>query len=280
MPNYTFGSFALSNNNGATGYFFLSKNFDMPQVAPSTFYMARRDGAKKSGEQVKERQIDIGLKVVGTSYSDLLSRLDTLQQALSLRSQQLCVRPDGRYFTSTDCIDATAKLSQKNVISAMIDCKFIAYDPYAYANTTSQYDTGTVSLTLSGGLYNFPTISITGGGTYWSYPLFHIINKTSSGNSQWTSLTITQNQDSQTLTVNNTTNTPLPINQNDYIDIQCNPSVTNGWTAQTNSSGKFSDPIGVFPVIEPGTTTFTISIASASAVSAECIISWIPRWLS
>lgn len=277
---YFFGSFQINANNGAQGYFLLSKNFDTPTITPGIYYPARRDGAKKSGEQVKERIIDVQIQVVGTSYTDLISRLDSLQQALSLRSQQLCIHPDGRYFQGVDCVDATAKLVQTNVISAIVEAKFTTYDPYAYAATSSSYDTGTVALTLSNNLYNFPTISLIGGGDYYAYPLIHIINKTSSGNSQWTSVSVTQNQDSQTLTVSNSTSAQLPINNGDYMDIQCNPAATSGWSVQTNSSGNFSDPQGLFPVIEPGTTTFNIAIASASAVSAECVISWQARYMS
>ena len=279
MSIYTFGAFQINSNVGGLGYFLESKNLDIPKVKPAEYAIARRDGSKKSSEMVEPRQINVGLKVVGVSYTDLISRLDSLQQALALRSQQLCIHPDSRYFSSVDCIDATVKLVQGNVVQCKADCVFKAYDPYAYSNTTSTYDTGVIALTSSGGFYNFPAINITGGGNYWGYPSFHIINKTSSGNSQWTSLSISQTQDSQTLKVNSTSSAQLPLNLNDYVDVNCNPAATNGWSVITNGNA-YSDPQGLFPVMEPGTTTFNISIASASAVSAECIISWIPRYAS
>lgn len=283
MTTYTFGGYALNSNapsgGSLAGLFFESKNFDTPIIKPITFPIARRDGLKKSGEVVDARTLDIEIQVVGTSRTDLIARLDALQQALSLRSQQLMIHEDtsARYYKNVDCISAVAPLGKGSIIACPVKIKFIAYDPYAYNGTSSSYDTGTVALTLSGGLYNFPAINITGGGTIYSYPLIHIINKSGSAG-QWNSIQISQTQDSQTLTANSTASVPLPLNNGDYVDIQCDPSV--GMSIITNNSGKLSDPVGLFPVVEPGTTTFNIGISCGSAVSAEAIISWTPRYLS
>jgi len=355
MPNYTLGSFVLSGNSLGLGYFFISKPLDMPTVSPITFNIARRDGLKKSGETVGSREINVVIKVVGSSRSDLISRLDSLQQALSLRGQSLMIHEDAtaRYYQNVDCVSATAPLGPGNIVSCPVAIKFVAYDPYAYASTSSSYDTGTVALTLASSLWNFTAINITGGGTYYSYPLLHIINKTSTGSTtlttarnsgtpyttlpvnatsfsasigdvlqlnngsttqnvtvatafsvgattitvtsftanatyaigatvlkvtQWNSIQISQVQDSQTLSANSTASVPLPNVNGDYVDVTCDPAT--GMSIITNSSGKLSDPVGLFPVMEPGTTTFNIGISCASAVSAECIISWTPRYMS
>lgn len=355
MPNYTFGGTSLNSNSGGLGLFFQSKNLDTPVINPVLFNVARRDGAKKSGETVSPREIDVLLQAVGSSRSDLISRLDALQQGLALRSQQLVVHEDTRYFQSVDCVSATASLGPGNIVSCPVQCKFIANDPYAYANASSSNDTGTIVLTASGSLWNFPAINIVGGGTYYSYPFFHIVNKTSTGSTtltaarnsgtayttlavnatsfsgavgddiqlssggntqivvvatafsvgattitvtsftanatygvgataakvtQWTSISIAQSQDSQTLSANSTSTVALPNLNNDFIDIQCDPATTGGMSIQTNNSGLYSDPQGVFPVVEPGTTTFNISIGCASAVSAQCVISWKSRYVS
>lgn len=354
MPNYYFGSFLLNNMSTGLGTTLLAKNMDLPIVKPVTFPIARRDGLKKSGEFVDGRDINVLLQVVGSSRIDLMSRIDTLQQALALRSQNLIIREDGRMFRSVDCVSAPVNFKAgSGVVQATVPCTFKAYDPYAYAASLSTYDTGTVSLTLSSSLWNFSAISLTGGGTYYSYPLIHLINKTSTGSTtltaarnsgtayttiavaatsfsgstgdqitithsgttqtltasagwsvgatsisvnsftasanyvssdvaakvtQWTQISISQTQDSQTLTTSSSSSVPLPSANADYVDIQCDPAT--GMTIQTNSSGKYSDPVGLFPVVEPGTTTINISIACASAVSAEAIISWNSRWLS
>lgn len=356
MATYSFGSYTLNNMVNGLGTTLLAKNVDMPVIKPVTFPMARRDGLKKSGEFVDGRDVNVLLKVVGSSRLDLISRIDTLQQALSLRSQTLIIHEDGRYYQSVDCISAPVQFQAgQGVVAAAVPCTFKCYDPYAYAAALSTYDTGTVALTLSSSLWNFAAINQAGGGTYYSYPLFHIINKTSTGSTtlsagltsgtnytsisvnatsfsgssgdqltithggttqtltasaswsvgatsisvssfmasanyvsgdavakvtQWTSVSVSQAPDSQVLSVNTSSSVALPKNNGDYIDIQCDPAATNGWSVQTNGSGLYSDPQGLFPVMEPGTTTFNISIACASAVSADCLISWKSRYLS
>lgn len=354
MPNYFFGSASLNANSGGLGLFFIEKNLDMPKVAPAEFPLARRDGRRKSGESVGSRDINVLLKIIGSSRLDLISRLDSLQQALALRSQVLCIHEDGRLFNSVDCLSADAKFKIGKIVSVDCNIAFRAMDPYAYASTSSSYDTGTVVLTSANSLWNFPSINITGGGTYYSYPLLHLINKTSTGSTtlttgltngqtgitslavnatsfsasvgdilqlnngtntqnvtvatafsvgattitvtsftanatyaigksvtkitQWNSIQISQSQDSQTLSANSTASVPLPSANSDYVDVQCNPAV--GMSIITNNSGKLSDPVGLFPVMEPGVTTFNIGISSSSAVSAEAVFSWQARYLS
>lgn len=354
--NYYFGNFLLNNMVNDVGISIQAKSIDMPTVRPVTFPMARRDGVKKSGQMIDPRDVHIVLRVVGSSRTDLLSRLDTLKQSLFLQGQQLIIYEiDARYYANVDCISAPIPLQVgKDVISATVGCTFRCYDPIAYSPVLSTYDTGTVALTLSSSLWNFAAINITGGGTYYSYPLFRITNKTSTGSTtltanrnsgtayttiavaatsfsgsaadqltithggttqtltassgwsigattinvnsftasanyvssdvvakvtQWQSLSITQTQDSQTLSVNTSSSVALPNANNDYVDIQCDPAASQGWTVQTNGSGLYSDFQGVMPVVEPSTTTFNIAIGSASAVSADCLISWRARYL-
>jgi len=222
----------------------------------------------------------------------------------------------------------------------------------AYAATSSSYDTGTVVLTLSSSVWNFAPIAIAGGGTVESYPLIHIVNKTSTGSTtlttarnsgtayttlpvnatsfsgvigddlilsngtttqtvnvasnfsvgattitvtsftanatyaigasvakdtQWSAISVTQTTDSQTITTYSTSGTPLPNLNNDYVDIQCDPAT--GMSIITNGSGEKSDPVGIFPTLNPDSTTFNIAITSNSAVSADALFSWTARYL-
>src|SRR5690242_6386750 len=146
MTNYTFGSFVINQNASGLGYFLLSKELPMPEVAPVTFPIARRDGPKKSGEHVKERNIAVTLKIVGSSLLDLLSRLDSLQQALSLRGQLLYIHDSGtRYYQNVDALNAPVKFSAgQGIVQCTVNIAFITYDPYAYSSSSSNYDTGTV----------------------------------------------------------------------------------------------------------------------------------------
>lgn len=353
---FSFGNFQLNANSGGLGYFVTSREFPLPVVKPTVSPIPRLAGAKKSGEQIDVRSITITIKVVGTSRTDVISRIDTLQQALALRSQPLVIHEDGRYYQSVDALSAPASFQAGGgVVDCDVQCVFTAYDPFAYSATPSTYDTGSTTLTLTNGLWNFAAISFSGGGTTYSYPFIRLTNNTSTGSTtltanrnsgtayttiavtattfsgvigdtitithssttqtltvaanfsvgattitvnsftasanyvsgdvaakvtQWTNFTVTQTTDNLAISTVSTGGVLLPASNGDYVDIQCDPMAVNGWSIQTNNSGKFSDPIGLFPVIEPGLTTFGIAIASSSQVSADAYFTWTPRSLS
>lgn len=353
MVYASFGAYQLDSFSSGVGNILRGKDVSSPVVTPVTSNVSRRYGSVKNGELVNVREIDVDLKIVGSSRSDLVARLDALKKALRLRGQQLVIYEDLRYFANTDCLEASAKLAGgANVLACTVSIKFRAYDPMAYAASSSSYDSGTVALTLASSVWNFPATAITGGGSVESYPLIRLINKTSTGSAttttarnsgtayttlpvnatsfsasvgdqlqlsngtntqtvvvatafsagattitvnsftanatygvgatvlkltQWTAISITQATDSQTVTAYSTATVPLPLNNGDYTDFQCDPAT--GFSIQTNGNGKYHDPVGVFPVLEPDSTTFNISITSVSAVSAQMLISWVSRYL-
>src|SRR5882762_216370 len=277
MAYVLFGSYSMDAFSSGVGSILRSKDVSAPVVTPITSNIARGYGAVKNGELVGPRDIPLTIKIVATDRNDLNARLDALKKALRLRGQALTIFEDGRYFSNTDCLSAVATLAgAANIASCIVQCSFRSYDTMAYAASSSLYDTGVVALTLASGVYNFPAISIVGGGTIESYPLIRITNKTS-GTNQWSAISVSQVQDSQTLTTYSTAGVPLPAINGDYVDIQCDPIA--GMSIITNGSGEKSDPVGVFPVIEPDTTIFNIAITSPSAVSAEAIFSWSARYL-
>jgi len=352
MSYVLFGSYSMDTFSSGVGNILRSKDVSAPVVTPIVSNIARGYGAVKNGELVGPRDIPLVIKVIATDRNDLNARLDAMKKALRLRGQQLTIYEDGRYFANVDCLSAAATLSgAANIFAAVVQIAFRAYDPMAYALSSSNYDTGVVALTLSGGVWNFPAISIAGGGTVESYPLIHIINKTSTGattlttarnsgtayttlpvaattfsgligdqlilnngtntqtvtvsanfsvgatsisvtsftanatyaigksvtkDTQWNAITVSQVQDSQTLTTYSTTGTPLPNLNGDFIDIQADPFT--GLSMVTNGSGEMHDPVGVFPTLDPDSTTFNINITSNSAVSAEAIFSWSARY--
>lgn len=356
MSIYTYGQFQINANTGLLGYFLTAKDLSLPVKKPSTSYIPRSAVSKKSGEAIEPRSIPVVIKVVGSSRPDLISRLDALQQALDLRSQPLCIHEDGRTYQAVDALSASTSFKAgSGVVQCEVQCVFMAYDPFAYAATPSTYDTGTVTLSASGGSWAFPTISITGGGTTYAYPFIRVYNRSSTGSTtlsagltngtgytsisvnattfsaaigdtitithssttqtltvatafsvgtttitvssftasanyvsgdvaakvtQWTNITITQMLDSLSIATVNTGSAPLPANNGDYVDIQCSPTAINGWSIQTNNSGNFSDPIGLFPVVEPIVTPFAITIVAGSQVSAEAAFTWTARYLS
>lgn len=353
MSYASFGSYQLDSFVNGLGNIIRAKDVSAPVVNPVVSSVARRYGVVKNGEQTPYRDIPMTLKMVGSSRSDLVSRLDALKKALRLRGQQLVVYEDLRYFANTDCIAAQATLAgAANIAACVVALTFRSYDPMAYAATSSSYDTGTVALTLASSVYNFPPISIAGGGTVESYPFIRLINQTSTGSTtlttarnsgtayttlpvnatsfsasvgdiltlsngtngqnvtvatafsvgattitvnsftanatygigasvtkgtQWDAISITQTTDSQKISAYSTASVPLPGINGQYVDIQCDPVA--GFSIMSNGNGKLHDPVGVFPVLPPDSTTFNISVSSVSAVSAQAVFSWSARYL-
>lgn len=353
MSYAAFGAYSLDTFSGGVGNILRSKDVSSPVITPIVSNVARVYGAVKNGETVAPRDVAVTIKIIATDRTDLMARLDALKKALWLRGQALVIFEDGRALQNTDCLSAVATLAgAANIAACVVAISFRSYDPLAYAASSSSYDTGTVALTLTSGVWNFPSISIAGGGTASSFPLIHLVNKTSSGSTtltaarnsgtgyttlavnattfsgvigddivlsngsntqsvnvaanfsvgattitvtsftanatygigasaakdtQWSAITVSQVQDSQTLTTYSTTGVPLPKLLNDFIDIQADP--TTGFSMITNGSGKKHDPVGVFPAIEPDSTTFNIAITSNSAISADAIFSWSARYL-
>src|SRR5579884_2836967 len=128
---YTFGSFLL--HNPSSGYLLTGKELNLPTVKPHTATIARREGVKKSGEQVDARTATATVKVVGVSRLDCISKIDALQQALSLRGQALCLHEDGRFYKNVDAISAPVKFQAGyGIVQCEIAIAFTAYDPFAY----------------------------------------------------------------------------------------------------------------------------------------------------
>lgn len=95
----------------------------------------------------------------------------------------------------------------------------------------------------------------------------------------WTSVQITQVTDTMTFTMTGS----LPSTLGDYVDINCDPTQGNGYSAIINSGvGNIPRPTfqGVFPVQEPYDTTWNVTIVSNSTPLVQLQWTWVPRWLS
>lgn len=96
-------------------------------------------------------------------------------------------------------------------------------------------------------------------------------------NNTWTNLVVAQQTDNQTMTIS----TGLPVIMNDRIDIYCDPNMAiNGYTVQYNQSGTPLAFMGVFPVLEPTSTSWLITITAASPPVVSVVWAWTSRWLA
>lgn len=267
-----YGTFNL---NDGINYFVTGRDdLSFPSVKQTYFKIARLEGVKKTGESVDQKQITISMLVLGTSRADLELKIDALYQALNLRSQYLSLHSsDGRQYVA-DCTDASFPLKEGNILYATGQAVFTVLVPYASASNTSVFTTGNVSLaSVSGSTYTFSTISITGGGNVYTRPIIHFDNN---DGTIWTQVQIQQTTDSQILTITGA----LPGNSNDYLDVYCDPTGFNGYTALLNGN-TLATVQGVFPVIEPIATNFLITISATSAPTAVALtFTWNSRYLS
>src|SRR4051812_36906442 len=162
MAAVMFGAMNLNDN---INYFVVSKPISTVAVAPAMYKISRIAGMKKTGETINERQMTVDVRVLGTSRADLENKIDVLQQALNLRNQKLSIRTnDSRYFYA-DCIKIDGDLAPGKILSTVLKITFICYQPYAYANSTSTVDTGTLAMTFSSGQLYTLSQNVTGGGS-------------------------------------------------------------------------------------------------------------------
>jgi len=261
--------------NDGVNYFLLEKDMaSAPQVAQQLFKVGRLEGKKKTGESIDEKTITVKIRILGTSRTDLENKIDTLNKALDARQQQLILHAnDGRIYIA-DCIDRAIPLAFGSVISTVATLKFLAQVPYPTANAGSTFTMANQTFTLvSGSVFTSTTQIIAGGGNIFNRPTLVL---TSGVALAWTQVQIQQLTDNQFLTI--TTNLPSALN--DFLTIVCDPNAANGFTVTKNGTATLCQINGIFPVMEPGNTSWIIQITAASAPQASCQWSWTSRWIS
>jgi len=269
---YFFGSFNLNDN---ANYYLRGKDLDFAEAKPTLQKLAHLDGEKQTGSVVNSRQIQVVLEVIGSSRTDLENRLDTLDLTLRLKQQQLILHAaDNRYYTA-DCLSAKTKLVGESVVSAMVPLVFLCQIPYTYkpVPTTQTVAAATLS-NVSGHIFKYADQSFAGGGTAVALPTIHLVNTTTIA---WTQVQVFQNTDSRTLTI--TSN--LPATTNDYMDIYCDPNniPSGGFSVQKNGTTACAFN-GVFPVLQPTTTSWTIQVTVASGTpQGSALWTWNARYM-
>jgi hypothetical protein len=174
---YAYGSFAINAHSGGLGYFLIAKDLDFVEFQPQLSPLALYDGYTITGYQVRQRQIQVDLIVVGISRVDCIARKDALEAALALRDQQLIIHEDGRYWVA-NAISGKAKFAAgQGIVQCKIPVVFVCANPYAQAvSQATPYDSGPIAYTSQypTGTYTSPIFSVAGGGTAYSWPHLHL----------------------------------------------------------------------------------------------------------
>lgn len=165
------------NFNDGVNYYLTSKSFEMVPLKVALSKIARIEGMKKTGDTVNERTININVRVVGTSRTNLEQLLDNLYAALAVKQGQLQLHAlDNRYWIC-DCVDA--KTTKLNVVSADVSIQFVAALPYALASSAQSHNTGSITPSAqSQNVYTYGPISFAGGGNVFARPTITITNNT------------------------------------------------------------------------------------------------------
>lgn len=275
MPTaFSFGSFNMNDN---VNYFLLEKDNYTPVPINQTLYkIGRLEGMKKTGQTTNDRTINVKLKIIGTSRTDLENKIDALLQALALQQQHLTLHTnDSRYFIA-DCIACKIATGIGNVVSTTASLTFLCQQPYAPAASSSTFTSGPAAMSTGGtNIWVTGTITVAGGGNIYTRPTL-VITANTLGNA-WTQLQIQQTTDSQFLTL--TSN--LPAVNGDTVTIVCDPNATNGFLAYKNNNPAILCTLnGVFPVLEPTNTTWIIKVTSgASTPTITVQWTYTSRWL-
>lgn len=185
-------------------------------------------------------------------------------------------RPTIRIYQRTPAATGTYNGPQMNIGQI--------YTSLAVAATTqglNQYDN--LILSQSGHTQIIQVAGFTPAGSTTIQTGGFAANYTYSNNATWTrdltwqTLQINQTLDQQAIQIVN----QMPTITGDYLEINCDPTnAATGFTAQKNSSGVLATINGVFPVQQPVSTAWTITIVANSVPFIEAVWTWTPRWLS
>lgn len=264
LNTYSYGGFVFNDN---ITYFTQQIDFTPSVVNIAAAKIARLEGIKKTGETVNDRQFQILIGIVASSREVLEQKIDILLAAFNQRQQNLVYHTDGRYVLA-DCIEIAIPV--KNVSYAIVTAKFQAVQPFAFASSQSNWSVLTSVNTVGN---NFTmTATILDYGTVFNRPLIKLDN---AGTTTITNIVVSSGL--QTLSIPTVSLSPTWI-----VDINCDPT-NNGYTINIEGSGTLYDFQGSFPMIMPGTNTFTVSFTTSVATSNPLLylyFYWTSRYLA
>lgn len=236
--NVSFNGTSIQTNN------ILISDIGHDQLPTKKIYqetLTRADGGKITGIQYTDKSISLEGIIVGTSITDLDSRIDALKNTLSGQDQNMDIDYNGstrRYIATLVNIIISRK--DMGVMSAAFSAEFTLDNPFGRDTSTTTLLSG-ATITTTPSIQTFTAI----GGTYTAHPAFTVTLNSGTG------LT------SKTITLTNTSTGQFT-------------SVTRTWTAgdilivdssaiTVTVNGTAVDYLGVFPDYAVGSTQVTYS---------------------
>lgn len=144
----------------------------------------------------------------------------------------------------------------------------VSGDTFVLSDGAGHTQTVTASGAASAGATSLPVSSFTAN---FSYPA---TTTTVTKTVTITQVSVNQFSDAQVLTVNN-----LTMGTGDTLTIDCDPTTQAGYTVAVNGGAPLAFT-GVFPIMEPGPTSWEVNVYCASPATVTLTWTWTPRWLS
>lgn len=166
MANPTFNNFSLQDSN------YLTEEIEyrtFPTRMLNVKQIARRPGTKLLGAEYAEKRIRLIGHVIGSSSSDLITKIDNLHKNLAVKEGELIVETNRTYHATVSSLSiADPHYSQTYV---PFEAEFVASDPFAYSpmftlqgTVASGTSNGTFPVTISGSVFAEPTLTINFNG--------------------------------------------------------------------------------------------------------------------
>jgi hypothetical protein len=253
-------NFTVNGLNLSDGINYLIEEADYRGTPDRRTYssgISRRPGDKLTGQEWGTKKIKIKGRVWDTNYSNLLTRVDTLQKTIAPQSSTITVDTGRSYIGTLTQLQIPNQFYNMSMIQ--YDAEFLCLDPFSYGSQL------TVSgMVVSGTLTYSGTLTIS--GSVFAEPVL-TLNPTGSteGNSGLKSISIANTTAGENLTVSGMINYTADL-QVDYSAYQ----VTN--------SGVLSDFQGIYSRFEPGANNFEITVVSGTRQGYLWKFSYSPRY--
>jgi hypothetical protein len=230
---------------------------NVPTRDQQTAIVTRKPRIKLLSNEWQQKEIEIKGRVFGSTPTDLLTKLDTLQQNMAVQSAALSIDSGRTYTVDLKAMDIPTQFY--NVTMVSYTAKLLATDPFAYGTLL------TASGTVASGIGNV-TGTLTISGSVFAEPLLTINPKGANiGDSGIKAMKFTYTPTAEALTISGMFNYAAPV----IVDFR-NFLVTN--------SGVSSDYLGSFSRFTPGSNSFTITVTSGVNNGFNYGFSYQPRY--
>lgn len=225
--------------------------------------IARKPGVKFLATEFAERKVRFSGYIVGSSASDLQTKIDNFHSNVTRKTTGVLEVVDGR---QTDATVSTVAIADPHYAQDMvpIEIEFMMADPFFYNSIQHGHTWAVTSGTVS------QTFSITISGSAYAEPAIVYSAPGSSGESIISSLGIQYTPTSEVVTWSGSSGTGYLAYGNTISFNYSTQTILEGITQVTTS--------GVFSRWEPGLTSFTLNFKD-EAPGGTLSLNYYPRYL-